>query len=850
MKKTLKKIKEYDYLIFTFILSVLVIGIIYKLQEVTPLGRNSLLKIDFFHQYGPMLAELYDRIKQGESLIYSFNIGLGIPFYRNFFNYLSSPFNILVLLFKRENLIMSYSLLIGLKAAFSACTMTYLLNKKFNNNKYILIGLGLLYAFSAYFAAYYWNIMWTDGMIFLPLIILGIENIINKKNGILYTISLAIMLYTNYFIAYMICIFSVIYFFAYLIIKKDKLKENIRHSIRFATCSLIAGLLLAWELIPMFEALLSTNATTGSMPLSQYYHFTLLEFFKNHITGVTSTVLASGITNSPNVSCGILSIALYILFLINKKINLRKKIVYTSILIILLLSFYIAPLDYIWHAFHVPNDLPYRYSFIYSFILLIIGGYTIKNLKNISFIQIIITYILCILYLTFIKFSNFENITDKMLNINYILITTYFFIYILYHFNTRYKKISTFLFLIVISLECIISINNNWNIIQYVDEFYSTYKDVNNSIKIIKDNDDELFYRTEKNSILTLNDGAWYDYYGVSTFSSMAYNSISELNNDLGQPGNNINSYYYKQNTPIYDLMFDIKYTIGFNKDTKRYEEILNENGTLTYKFKYTTGLMFGVNNAIQDWEYKYINPLEYQNDFIKNATNIENTLYRLTLKNKEILVENNEETIIKFNYINEYDNIYIYSNNSLINYIIINDTLYYKNNININDIPITLSKNITRYENYDEKYIINTISEEKNIEIIVNFSNYLNEEIDVYTINNKKFEKVYKILKEKEVKISKFKENIIEGNIDLNENTTIYTSIPYDNGWSVFVNGKKINTFSINNSLLGFKLNAGKNTIVLKYTPHNIDVGLSISISTLIFSLTYLIIKKKTNHQ
>ena len=850
MKKILKKIKQNDYLIYTFLISILVISIIYKLQEVAPFGENSLLKIDFFHQYGPMLAELYDRIHSGENLIYTFNTGLGLPFFRNFFNYLSSPINIIIFFFKRENLLLSYSILIGIKAALAASTMAYYLKKKINANKYLLIGIGLLYAFSAYFTAFYWNVMWTDGMIFLPLITLGIEHIIDKQNGLLYTLSLATMLYTNYFIGYMICIFSVIYFISYSIIKKVKVKKFFKYGIKFAISSLTAGMLVAWALIPMFESLMSTSATGGTMPSSQYYDFTIIEFIKNHITGVTPSVLASDITNSPNVSCGILSVALFLSFIFNNNINTRKKLVYIGILLLLLISFYIAPLDYIWHAFHVPNDLPYRYSFIYTFILLIIAGYALKNIRKISLPKAIIIYIICILYLTFIKLTNFPNITNKMLNINYILITTYFLIYILYYLYPKYKKISIILILIVIGLECIISINNNWDITQNIDDFYYSYKDTNDSIKIIKDKEEELFYRTEKNNVLTFNDGAWYDYYGLTTFTSMAYDSLAKLNNDLGQPGNNINSYYYKQNTPIYDLMFDIKYTIGYNEDNLRYENILNENGTLTYKFNYTTGLMFGVNEATKKWKYNYVNPFEYQNDFIKSATNIENTLYRLALRKKEIIEETDKETIVKYTYQTENDNIYIYSNNHLINYIVIENEIYYKNNIDTHQAQLKLNKNLSRYRNYDETYVINKNITNKYVEIYISYSKYLNEEADVYTINNEKFIKAYETLKEKEIKITEFKENKIVGNIELNEDSLIYTSIPYDKGWKIYVNDKKINTFPINDSLLGFNLNKGKNNIVLKYTPNNMDIGIAISISTIIFGITYLIIKKKTNHQ
>ena len=90
MKKITSFFKKYDYLFYTFLLALIIICIIYKLQEIAPLGRNSMLTIDFFHQYGPMLAEFYDRIKQGENILYSFNTGLGLPIFRNFFNTLKN----------------------------------------------------------------------------------------------------------------------------------------------------------------------------------------------------------------------------------------------------------------------------------------------------------------------------------------------------------------------------------------------------------------------------------------------------------------------------------------------------------------------------------------------------------------------------------------------------------------------------------------------------------------------------------------------------------------------------------------------------------------------------------------
>ncbi len=848
-----KFLKNYYFLFITFFLSLFAVGIIYKLQSVAPFGRNSLLTIDFFHQYGPMLAELYDRIKSGESLIYSFNLGLGIPFFRNFFNYLSSPLNIIMFFFKRENLIMSYSIIIAIRCALTGTTMSYFLKKKLNFKNNYIIGLSLLYSFSSYFAAYYWNIMWLDGMMMLPLIVLGIENIVNKDNGVLYTISLIIMLYSNYFISYMICIFSVIYFIGYLIIKTKKFnfKKVFKKCLKFGLCSLLSGMVMMWALVPMFEALKTTNATIGStMPTSQYYSFTFLEFFKNHLTGIIPTVLASGISNAPNVSTGILTIGLLILFYLNKKISFKRKFVYTTMLLILIASFYIAPLDYIWHAFHVPNDLPYRYSFIYSFIFIIMSAYSLKYIKEHKYRTVLITYILCMLFITYVYLSKYDNILTSMIYVNYALITIYFIIYTLNHFFKKFRKVSIYLFMLTIVAECIISINNNWDILQYIDEFYEDYNKINNSIKYISTKDKDLFYRTEKNFILTYNDGAWYDYYGLTTFSSMAYNSLSELSNNLGMPGNYINSYYYKQNTPIYDLMFNIKYIIGNNKDYKHYTKFYNSNGTITYKYNYNIGLMYGVNSEIKNWNNNYITPFDYQNDFMYKTTNIEDILYRLDLITKDIIYQNEDKTIVKFTYKKNIDDIvYFYLNNNLVDYFIINNTAYYKNNERIEDIAIENNIDINNYISYEEPYIITENISNNEFDIYVSYNTYLNEECNVYTINNDKFEEAYNILKNNKLNITSFKEDTILAESNLNKDMSIYTSIPYDEGWNVYVDNKKINTYKINESLLGFDLNRGMHNIKLKYRPKNIYLYTLISILTLISSIIYLFIKKKRSN-
>lgn len=850
MIKIIEFVKKNKYQFLIIFFCMIVVISIFIFNEIAPFGEKSLLDVDFFHQYGPMLSELFDRVISKDNLIYSFNTGFGIPFFRNFFNYLASPLNILIFLFQRKDLLMSYSLIIGLRSIISVMTLVYYLRKKFKSNNLLFLGLGLLYAYSGYFIAYYWNIMWLDGMVFLPLITLGIENIINKNNGYLYIISLALMLYSNYFIGYMLCIFSCIYFLAYLIIKTDSfnIKKILKKCMLFALCSLVSGAINAWALMPMYNALKSTNAIVGSIPMEQYYSFTMLDFFRNHLTGVTSTVFYSEMSNVPNISCGILSVALFLIFLLSKNISKKKKFVFISLLIFLLLSFFIAPLDYIWHAFHVPNDLPFRYSFIYSFILIITNAYALMDLKNISFKKVVSVYVMCLIYITFAYFTNFENISNSMIILNYILISIYFIIYIFYKYFQKIKKICPYIFLVVASIECVVSVNHNWDISQYIDDFYYDYYDISDSLDLIKEEDDDIFYRVEKNEILTHNDGSWYNYYGQATFSSMAYNKLSELNYNLGIPGNYINSYYYKQNTPIYDLMFDIKYQVNMLTIDNRYE-IASINYIPIYKFKYTTGLMFGVNNDIKKWKTFYSKPFKNQNNFIESTTGIRDTLYELELRNESEIFNYDNETVTKLTYINKFDNIYIYPGDSFVNYIIINNNIYYKELADWERINRVLDEeniSINNYYLYDEYFVINEKLDDKYVDIYVGYDNSYYNGIEVYTIDEDKFISAYNILKKNEIELIEFKENYISAEVNLKEDKSIYTSIPYDKGWVVYINGKKINSYSIDDSLLGFDLNVGYNYIELRYIPPYLNLGIIVSAITIILFVGYLIIIKR----
>ena len=622
IEKIKKNITNNKWIYITFLISTIIISVIYTLSKIAPFGNNSMLDVDFYHQYGPLLNELYDRVKEGSSLLYSFNTGGGLPFYRNFLNYLSSPFNIVLFLFKKENIVMAFSCIIGLKVIFASGMMSIYLKKTFKKDGVLLTIFSVLYAFSGYFCSYYWNIMWLDGMVFLPLIMLGINKLVDDEKPIFYTVFLSIMLIANYFIAYMICIFAVMYFFGYLFYRYGfSLKKTYKKIILFILFSILAAALVSFALIPLYKALSSISATSDSFPeLTLQFKFHELLF--NHLTGVNRTVFASDELPLPNVYAGLLTFTGVILFFINKKINIRAKLLAFLILLIFVLSFNLNLLDFIWHAFHVPNDLPWRYSFIYVFIFITIGYYGILRIKDLKKSSVFASsFISLIIILLAYKFS-FKNIDFDRTIINIIFVLLYLLIFLFTQFKKINKKIIYALIIIFVSAECIYGIDYNWNIDHDIATFMSDKKTYEKLISETTSKDNDL-YRMEKTDYLTLNDAAWYNYKGISTFTSMAYESVSKFQRKLGLSGNNINSYYYKYyNTPIYNTMFDIKYLMGSYIENPYYSYLKTDGKVDLIKYNYSSSLLYGVDKKIKGYYPEEYNPFKNQSDFVSLTTN------------------------------------------------------------------------------------------------------------------------------------------------------------------------------------------------------------------------------------
>lgn len=859
---------ENRYVWISFAASALVMLLVYICFELIPFGGRTILRMDLYHQYGPLFAELYERIVGGESLIYSWNTGLGSSFLGNFYNYLSSPLSILILLFGHQNIPEAIATMILIKAALASAAFAYYLKRSTGKNDATISAFGVLYSFCGFFIAYYWNVMWLDAMVLLPLIALGIEQIIRKGRFGLYCAALTLTMLSNYYMSFMVCIFAVLYFLVYYLSRyeisarlsaampvagKPSLWSRIQNSrflqsgVRFAGSSILSAGLAAFALLPTYFILQACSATSGTFPKKYTSYFTIFDFLANHFASVTPTIRSSGEDVLPNVYCGAIVLILIPLYLFAKTISKREKVMHLSLLVFFYFSFNTNFLNYIWHGFHFPNDLPYRQSFLYSFILLIMAYQVLIRLKEFSTKEIAGVGLAVMAYVVIVQKITSKNVDELSVILTLILIAIYVLVMTLMKDKRYQSSAVAVLLLCCVVTEAAAANTDNYSMDQPKSNYVSDLPDFEAVKKQLDTLENGAFYRMELTNLRTRMDPAWYNYNGVSTFSSMAYEKVANLQSRLGMFGNFINSYTYHLQTPIYNSMFGLKYivnnTADVHPDSSLYTKLPISQGKFTaYENKYSLPIAFRVNDTVQNWATDGSDPFMVQQDFFQKATGCGTLFHPMEISSIDydnIDPFSDESQLGTFTFFRTTPG----KDASLTVHLISPGTenLYlYVNSDNVEQISIS-SDSYNNTQNVDREYILD-IGRHKKGEVIsvdITISSGDSGYIDFYAygFDEAEFQRGYDRLKADSLQVKSFTDTKISGTIDVSDNGILYTSIPYDEGWTVTVDGKEIDKkdlLAIGDALLAIRIDGGSHTIELSYTPKGMFIGIGISVFAL----------------
>ena len=878
--KTYKIFYKNRYVFLTTVLATACIAVIYVIFSVFPFGSITVMRMDLYHQYGPLFAELYDRIVEHKSLLYSWITGGGSSFLGNYLNYLSSPLSFLIFLFDKEDISYAITFIVALKCILSATSFSYYLKKSFNKDNYFLSAFGILYAFSAYFLAYYWNVMWLDAMIMLPLIALGIEKIFKTGDIKLYTVSLVILFFANYYMGYMCCIFAVLYFFVCFIntySNDGKLNKNavyekkystkalmnnvfINRGVKFAFASIIAALICAITLVPVFMILKNSSATSGTFPQTFKSYFDLLDLITSHFALLETTIRSSGDNVLPNIYTGILTFILLPLFLVNNKIKLKEKATYVVLIIFFVFCLNNNCAEYIWHAFHFPNDLPYRYSYMYSFIIAVMGYKTILNFKGIKVKDIAYTGLAIISFVIICQKFLTNKMTNSTIYATIIFVTLWCgFLFLLKNKNAQKKTVS-FVLVTFILCETIISSIVGLPLNQDNKNYKENYKTYTDAINYI-DNKDSGFYRTELCYLNTRMDPAYYGYNGISVFSSMAYESYSQLQSSLGMQGNKVNSYTYNTQTPVYNMMFNIKYLIqtdvSLAPSSNLYKKIhtTSDKKSNVYENKYNLPIAYCVNSKIDDWVTDEGNPFEIQSDFVKLATGYSNLFKPVEYNSTDFDAVSGDDVTENGTYwLEKSDSSSNYGTETVSLSPTIDGNLYlYVKSSDLKTITVNSEKVSDITQSMEYAYILDLGYHNKGDEVLVSLdastmeSESTSFDFYCYTADDTVVKNMYNSLAGNSLDVESYSDTTIKGTVKAKENCYLYSSIPYDDGWSVYVDGKKAETFEIGGTLLAIELTPGQHKIEYKYFPVGFLYGIIIS-SVTVFGLCVFYIYNKSS--
>lgn len=789
-----------DSLLAAFFVPVLVLVVIFAQRGIFPFGEECFLRTDMYHQYAPFFSEFQYKLTHGGSLLYSWDIGMGVNFSALYAYYLASPMNWLVALCPRQFLIEFMTVLIVIKTGLSGLFFTWYLRKHTGTREFGSCFFGIFYALSGYMAAYSWNIMWLDCILLFPVILFGLERLVKEKKGMVYCIALGLSILSNYYISIMICIFMVIYAAVLVILYPSKKgKEFAATAGRFTLYSLLAGGLAAVVLLPEIYALQATASGNFDFPKTVSSYFSIFDMIARHMGNVQTEI---GLDHWPNIYCGVAVLMLLLLYLGNKNIKIKEKAVYFSLLLFFYASFSVNVLNFIWHGFHYPNSLPCRQSFIYIALVLVMCYKAYLELKNTPWKHIVMAFWGAAAFVILAEklVDNEEQFHFAVFYAAILFLALYTGCIYLYHSR---KWCRDGVLLAVLGLVfCESAVNMAVTSIPTTSR--TAYVKDNEDTMLLADSiRSSVFYRIEKGESRTKNDGAWMNFPSASLFSSVASAAMSDFFKSVGCESST-NAYSVKGSTPFIDALFATRYGIYPDQQPADglKEQIGRQGSMWFYENKYTLPVGFVMPQDMEtNWVLDSGNPANVQND-LSSVLGVSNLLVPA-----EGVSEGKKLTFTA----DASGDYYVYVTNK-----------------KVEEVSAEIGERSLSFDNVDRGYFLELGYLPKGQEVILQSQTDGNPamQAEIWRFDPEAMEEIYQCLSKSPLELSSWTDTGLAGSINTPEGGTMFTSIPYDKGWKIWVDGTAVSGRPVFDAFLGVDLEPGEHKIRLSYEPQGLKTG------------------------
>ena len=873
---------RWNYVGLAFALPTTLMLVVMFITSVAPFGSNTMLYSDQFHQYFPFFVEFRETLRAGESLLWNWSVGLGMDYLGLISYYLASPLNLLSVLVPDGWVLGYFSLLMPIKLGLASGFFAILLKKLYGRDDLALTLFGGFYGMCAWALGYQWNVMWLDTFALLPLVVLGTVLLLRDKKYILYTVSLFLSIFANYYVGFFVCIFVLLLFFCYELCRFKSLWRSVCDLTRIGFFTVLAIGMTAVLELPALAALQDTYSSVNSFPegfsvniisgdavtaakevwqafqnakeageatLSLWWTAIktswppVMEGMAQVASQMGSGLVLTYVDGLPNLYCGVLPVALGFLFLLAGNVKLRDKLCCVFLLLFFMLSFILRKLDYIWHGFHFTNQIPYRFSFLFSFVLLYMAYRAWLEREHFRFWQIllagglsagiflcdpekysnvlylVLNFALLGLYLLAMCYGNPDLLpkkqksepeqdealpeedgafpeADAVLPASEILPE----VEALPEEPVRWqlpapdvrRRQGALLVAVLMTAELVIHVVNftaNFSIYDY--DYPKGEESAESMFDYLREREEVLdFFRTEVTHAQTLNDGALNGYNGLSAFTSSANVRTTEFMEALGYAGrNNWNRYCWEESSPVANLFLNLKYMV--ERDTERsddtYFDVLHSYHDITLmENNFYLPLGFLAESALAEVDFSESNAFTLQNRLFKAATGVTKNVWGI-IDSTDYEVTAGTGINIKLSNASGYTSFDSQTQDTAITY----TYTVPRNGFMCLDLTLYANKKFSVWHNgvklYSESYslpltmAVCEVAEGDTVEVIVECAAEVSSAVQIkgYILNEDVFREGYAVLAASTLELTEFSNTYIAGVINCDRDGLLYTSVP-----------------------------------------------------------------------
>lgn len=812
---------------------------------IFPFGKTSPLALDLNAQYVYYYEYMYDVLAGKESIFYSWSRSLSGEFFGLFAYYLASPFNLIIMLFPRAAITEGILAMQLAKASAVGLTSAVYLKKQRGFSDGTVVMFAVMFAMSGYFAAHTINPMWLDGLIALPLVLAGVERVCDKRRFLLYTLSLLYIFIANYYIGYMVGIFSALYFLYYMLSGRTSargFREIAVSTVTYGFSSVSAILLSCPIIIPVYKSLSLGKLVYGEQDKSWRENFNIGDILIKLFPGTYDTIRPEGL---PMIYCGTVTLIFAVLYFTARKIPLRQRIAGGALIGFMVISMYIAPLDMKWHGGQVPVWMPYRYSFMISFLLVIFGAerferFSAEKSKTVRSLGAVFALLIGMLLFSD-YYGGSEHFDTKLIIMIPLVCTAVMSTLVVVFKKSNHRSIMCIVITAAVCselmLNMVVTLNKG-----HADIYYSSRESYVEEIPPTREVMDELkaldsgFYRSEKTYHRTVNDPQAVGMYGISHSSSTYNAKVIALLKKIGYGARDHYS-RYDGATMLTDDILGFKYVLSKNPALVPYSDSVLQKGDITvYENTDAFPIAYLADIDVIGGGLDSSDPFAAQSSFARLLTGgldeIYHPIYDTIFSSENINIGSTTDGHISYKKRNTGESASIYYNVLMPHkgkaYVYFPTWYERECYLHVNGNYI---KNYFENENHTIAYLGDfDEGEEFNVRLELAKSDLYFTEAMFFYLDEEELAGFNRVISDMnaETTVVKSGKSSLEIAVNAASDCALFTSIPFEEGWTAYVDGEEAKPLpAVDDTLMSLKLTQGEHKITLSFFPAGLKTGL-----------------------